>query len=32
MQKAGTLSGGEKKILSFCRAFAEDTVLVVLDV
>ena len=31
MQKAGTLSGGEKKILSFCRAFAEDTVLVVLD-
>ena len=30
-QKAGTLSGGEKKILSFCRAFAEDTALVVLD-
>lgn len=24
-QNAGTLSGGEKKILSFCRAMAEDT-------
>lgn len=30
-QRAGTLSGGEKKILSFCRALAEDTRLVVLD-
>ena len=30
-QRAGTCSGGEKKILSFCRAFAEDTALVVLD-
>jgi len=30
-QKAGTLSGGEKKILSFCRVLAEDTALVVLD-
>ena len=30
-QPAGTLSGGEKKILSFCRALAEDTVLVILD-
>ena len=30
-QRAGTLSGGEKKILSFCRALAEDTVLVILD-
>jgi branched-chain amino acid transport system ATP-binding protein len=30
-QRAGTLSGGEKKILSFCRAMAEDTQLVVLD-
>jgi ABC-type branched-subunit amino acid transport system ATPase component len=28
---AGTLSGGEKKILSFCRALAEDTRLVILD-
>ena len=31
MQRAGTLSGGEKKILSFCRALAEDTQLVILD-
>ncbi len=30
-QRAGTLSGGEKKILSFCRALAEATELVVLD-
>lgn len=30
-QRAGTLSGGEKKILSFCRAVAEDTRLVILD-
>ncbi len=30
-QNAGTLSGGEKKILSFCRAMAEDTKLVILD-
>ena len=30
-QLAGTLSGGEKKILSFCRAIAEETTLVVLD-
>lgn len=30
-QRAGTLSGGEKKILSFCRALAEDTVLLILD-
>jgi len=30
-QRAGTLSGGEKKILSFCRALAEDTALVILD-
>ena len=30
-QQAGTLSGGEKKILSFCRAMAEDTDLVLLD-
>jgi ABC-type branched-subunit amino acid transport system ATPase component len=30
-QLAGTLSGGEKKLLSFCRAIAEDTRLVVLD-
>ena len=30
-QGAGTLSGGEKKILSFCRALAEDTELVILD-
>lgn len=30
-QRAGTLSGGEKKILSFCRALAEETTLVVMD-
>ncbi len=30
-QRAGTLSGGEKKILSFCRAVAEDTDIVMLD-
>ena len=30
-QLAGTLSGGEKKVLSFCRALAEDSKLVVLD-
>ena len=30
-QKAGTLSGGEKKILSFCRALAEDTQVVLMD-
>lgn len=30
-QRAGTLSGGEKKILSFCRALAEETDLVILD-
>lgn len=30
-QRAGTLSGGEKKILSFCRTLAEDTELVILD-
>ena len=30
-QPAGTLSGGEKKILSFCRALGEDTALVILD-
>lgn len=30
-QLAGTLSGGEKKILSFCRAIAEETRLVILD-
>ena len=30
-QRAGTLSGGEKKILSFCRALAEDTAVVILD-
>jgi ABC-type branched-subunit amino acid transport system ATPase component len=30
-QRAGTLSGGEKKILSYCRALAEDTALVILD-
>ena len=30
-QKAGTLSGGEKKVLSFCRVLAEDTQLVILD-
>ena len=31
LQTAGTLSGGEKKILSFCRALAEETPLVILD-
>lgn len=31
VQKAGTLSGGEKKILSFCRAMAEDNILTILD-
>jgi len=30
-QQAGTLSGGEKKILSFCRALADDTDVVLLD-
>tara|TARA_B110000438_G_scaffold303453_1_gene365002 strand:- start:192 stop:884 length:693 start_codon:yes stop_codon:yes gene_type:complete len=30
-QKAGTLSGGEKKLLSFSRAIAEPTKLVLLD-
>ena len=30
-QRAGTLSGGEKKVLSFCRALAEDTQVVILD-
>ena len=30
-QLAGTLSGGEKKMLSFCRALAEETRLVILD-
>ncbi|MEX3007506.1 ATP-binding cassette domain-containing protein [Hoeflea sp. TYP-13] len=30
-QLAGTLSGGEKKIMSFCRAIAEETRLVILD-
>ena len=30
-QQAGTLSGGEKKILSFCRAVADDTEVVLLD-
>ncbi|MEM6464400.1 MAG: ATP-binding cassette domain-containing protein [Pseudomonadota bacterium] len=30
-QLAGTLSGGEKKILSFCRAIGEETRLVVMD-
>ncbi len=30
-QKAGTLSGGEKKVLSFCRALGEDTRIVLLD-
>lgn len=30
-QLAGTLSGGEKKMLSFCRAMAEDTRIVLLD-
>ncbi len=31
VQMAGTLSGGEKKVLSFCRAMAEETRLVILD-
>ncbi len=30
-QRAGTLSGGERKILSLVRALAEDTALVLLD-
>ena len=30
-QRAGTLSGGEKKILSFCRTLAEDTPIVIMD-
>ncbi|PHQ69272.1 MAG: ABC transporter ATP-binding protein [Sneathiella sp.] len=30
-QKAGTLSGGEKKILSFCRVIAETNKLAILD-
>lgn len=30
-QKAGTLSGGERKILSFCRTLAERSDLVLLD-
>ena len=30
-QRAGTLSGGEKKLLSFCRALGEDTRIVILD-
>lgn len=30
-QQAGTLSGGEKKILSFCRTMAEDCDLILLD-
>lgn len=30
-QQAGTLSGGEKKILSFCRVMGEKTDLVLLD-
>ena len=30
-QRSGTLSGGEKKLLSFCRALGEDTGLVILD-
>ena len=30
-QRAGTLSGGEKKILAFCRVLGEDTALVILD-
>ena len=30
-QRGGTLSGGEKKLLSFCRALGEDTGLVILD-
>lgn len=30
-QQAGTLSGGEKKILSFCRVLAEERALALLD-
>ena len=30
-QRAGTLSGGERKLLSFVRALAEDAALVLLD-
>jgi ABC-type branched-subunit amino acid transport system ATPase component len=30
-QKAGTMSGGERKILSFVRLMAEDTNIIVLD-
>ena len=30
-QRGGTLSGGEKKLLSFCRALGEDTGVVILD-
>jgi len=30
-QRAGTLSGGERKLLSFVRAFAEDASLMLLD-
>lgn len=30
-QKAGTLSGGEKKILAFCRIMAEPNKLAVID-
>jgi len=30
-QQAGTLSGGEKKMLSFCRVMAEDTDVILLD-
>jgi len=30
-QQAGTLSGGEKKILSFCRTMAENSDLILLD-
>ena len=30
-QPAGTMSGGERKILAFVRAMIEDTVLIVLD-
>ena len=30
-QRGGTLSGGEKKLLSFCRVLGEDTDLVILD-
>jgi ABC-type branched-subunit amino acid transport system ATPase component len=30
-QRAGTLSGGEKKLLSFCRAIADDAPLTLLD-